>query len=156
MWHSQAHAAGDSCCRGLGKACQGLSPVFKYQWQLARQMRVKEGNSNWKTPSLTLQATGFMASRDLFQQRASQERCSPRDARFLKPHLRQTVLKLWFTQMARGGGQGGKIETSVCEETETTVGRVWIFPLILASRGQCRALWGVFRLHPWGEKVPNG
>lgn len=118
-----------SCCWGLilqgaKEACQGLSPVFKYQSQLARRMRVKEGNLDWQTPSPTLQAAGFMASRDLFRHKASQERCSPRDALFLKPHLPQTVLRLWFTQMARGGGREGKIETSVCEETETTAGRV--------------------------------
>lgn len=117
---------GTQVAAGPGKACQGLSPVFKYQCQLARQRGVKEGNSDWRTPSPTLQAADFMASRDLFLQRASQERCSPRDARFLKPHLPQTVLRVWFTQMARGGVRGGKTETSVCEETETTAGRVCV------------------------------
>lgn len=118
-----------------------------------RQSQKKEGNPGWLTPNphSKLQAPrppgnysdrGCLSRRD-FTKRSSVPRAStPR-----------TVLRLSLTQMAKGGGWGGETETGLGNPRDPS--RVWHFLLILASRGQSRALWGG-RLHPLGKKGPKG
>lgn len=129
-----------------------LHQALKNQYQLARQMGVKEKNSGWLMPKpMLITAKLRNLAEDIFCFVSISRRDFTKRTSVPKAPISLKSTKTVCSTNGKTGRDRGKNRNSYSWRDGSNPGRVQHVLLTLASRRQCRALGGVVRLHSGWE-----